>query len=175
LGLSIIQRETLPFVFGTFAAVGFVCRPNEKRFDAIVLFLSLSSFFGYVLMRSVLIPVPGHAEQLNLSAILLSLAAWREKVTEVFIFQAFLSQNLLILLAAVLAALTISRGFKREAKLPLFPTLEISLFVSVFVLSIIGFGAGIQVNNIGRILSVLTPVAAALCARNLSCLLGKAS
>jgi hypothetical protein len=174
LSLSVIQRETIPFVFGTFAAVGLLFRPNERRFDAIVLFLSLSSFLGYVLMRSVFIPVPGHEEQLNLSAYLLSLAAWREKVTEAFIFQAFLSQNLLILLAAVLAALTISRGFQRKAKLPLFPTLEISLFASVFVLSVIGFAAGIQVNNIGRILSVLTPVAAALLARNLSCLLGKA-
>jgi hypothetical protein len=164
LSLSVIQRETIPFVFATFAAVGLLfCPPNQRRFNASILLFSAVCFLVYVFMRSVLIPVSGAEKQLSPSAVLASLEAWRDQMTSEFVFQAILSKNLLILLAAVLAASAILRRFDRKAEL------EISVFISAFVLIIIGIGAGIG-NNVGRILSVLTPIVAPLCVKNLACL-----
>lgn len=172
LCLSVIQRETIPFVFGVFAAVGLVFGRNDRRFNTIVLVCSAAAFLAYVLMRSVLIPIPGAERQISPHAVLSSLDAWREQITRDFVFQALLSENLLILLALLLAPSAASRGAKGTVGLEWFPALEISLFVSACVLIVLGLGAGIG-NNVGRILAVLTPIAAPLCVRLLARLSGE--
>ena len=162
LCLSVIQRETIPFVFCVFGAVGLAFHQRERGFDAAVIICSVASFLAYVFIRTALIPVPGNEDQLSPLAILSSLETWRAKITADFIFQALLSQNMLVLLAAVCAALAISRVFGKKHYFHQVPTSEISVFISAFVLTAIGFGAGVEVNNIGRIISILTPVAAPL-------------
>lgn len=169
LCLSIIQRETLPFVFGVFAAVGLILHRTSRAFNAIVLLLSGAAFLGYIVMRSVLIPVAGAEKQLSPLAVLSSLEAWRAQMTKEFFFQALFSENLLILLVVLLAALAMSRKADGRTELLMFPALEISVFISAFVLTILGIGAHIG-NNVGRIVSVLTPIVVALCVRNLACL-----
>ena len=54
LCLSVIQRETIPFVFGVFGAVGLIFHENKRRFNWLVLLLSVASFLTYMLIRLVL-------------------------------------------------------------------------------------------------------------------------
>ena len=171
LCLSVFQRETIPIVFGVFSAVGLIFHRGERRLDGVVLLCSLTSFATYIFIRSVLIPVTGNEDQISPSAILSSLEIWQTKVTKDFIFQALLSQNLLILLATMWAVLATSRAFKSRPDLPWAHTSEISVFLSAFSLIVVGFAAGIQVNNIGRVLAILTPIVSSLLARNLASLI----
>ena len=83
-------------------------------------------------------------------------------------FQALLSQNLLLLLAAELVVLSVVRRFRCEVGPSAIPTHEISTFLAALTLVFIGFAAGIQVNNIGRVLSILAPVSALLIVKNLA-------
>jgi hypothetical protein len=167
LCLSVIQRETIPFVFGALGAVGLIYHNEARHFNGLVLLLSLSSFLIYILVRVVLIPIPGNESQLRLLDIMSSLGSWQQKITKDFIFQALLSQNLLILLAGTATALTLARRLGSAAEPLPIPTSEISVFIAALTLVLIGFAADIG-NNIGRILSILTPLAAPLLVRNLA-------
>ena len=170
LCLAVIQRETIPFVFGVLGAVGLFFPGKTRQFDGLVLLLSLVSFLVYILVRLVLIPIPGNESQLRLLDIAASIASWQHKITKDFIFQGLLSQNLLILLATSVTALSLARRFGSAGEPPPMPMSEISVFLTALALVLIGFAAGIEVNNIGRILSILTPLAVPLFVRNLACI-----
>ena len=60
-------------MFGVLGAVGLMYPRKTRRFDGLVLLLSLASFLTYILVRLVLIPIPGNESQLRLLDIMSSL------------------------------------------------------------------------------------------------------
>lgn len=160
LALSIVERETIPVMIGAIAAAHLTLTREQRRFDIVVIVLcgvALALYFG---MRLVWAPVAGHENQTDLAE---SLAHWRPLLfSKEVIFQGYLSQNLLILLGLVL----VWRWMQRGRAPPLSPEvtrLIVGLFVAAAVLVFTGFTAKIG-QNVGRVLAMLTPVAASLLA-----------
>jgi hypothetical protein len=162
LALSIVQRETIPIVFGAFSVFIMLLRPDSWRFHAKVLAVSVVAFLLYVGMRLIWAPAPGNDQQLNPTSFIHLLTQWGRLATREGLFQIFLSQNLLIGLGAVaiLAVLTDSHGTRALRSAIDHPV--IALYLTALVLLVVGVGTLSQSNNIGRVLSILTPIAAPL-------------
>jgi hypothetical protein len=163
LGLSIVQRETIPIVFGAFSAAMLLMRPGERRFHLAVLAASLAAFALYVALRLKWAPASGYAEQLEPGSFIRLLGKWRRLASADNLFQIVLTQNLLIGLGLV-------SGWARLVGKPLGASTA-ALFATVLALAVVGVGTLIQSHNIGRILAVLTPIEAALLASGLAALL----
>lgn len=162
LALSIFERETIPFMIAAIAAAHFVLAREQRRFDALVVALSAVAFGLYWGMRTTWAPVAGHAEQTHLAALIQAFAVWRGFFNKDVLFQGFLSQNLLILLA-----LTLVWRWRPGARSPPLAaeTLRLiaGLFAAAAVLVVLAFLTRIG-QNVGRIVAMLTPVAASLLA-----------
>ena len=163
LGLSIVQRETIPVVFGAFSAAMLLLRPAERRFHLAVLAASLAAFGLYVALRIEGAPESGYPEQLEPGSFVRLLGQWRRLVSIDNLFQIVLTQNLLIGVGLVTgwAALV-----GRPPRAPV-----AALFAAVLALAVVGVGTLYQSHNIGRVLAVLTPIEAALLASGLAALL----
>jgi hypothetical protein len=169
LGLSVIQRETIPIVFGALSVFTFLIRRDSARFHALVLTASVAAFLLYVAMRLWWAPAQGNDQQLNPTTFVHLLAHWDRLATRESVFQVFLSQNLLLGLAAVSLAGALARPAGiRELQDP--PTS--ALYLTALTLTALGVGTLSQSNSLGRVLSILTPIAAPLLVRALARLFG---
>jgi hypothetical protein len=156
--VSILERETIPLMLGVIAGVGLVLSPDRRRFDAAVVVLAAAAFAAYFAMRTVWIPVAGAGGQTHLAGLLSGLSRWRRYATKDIFFQDFLSQNLLILLGLTLAW----RRLSRASPLPKRVRQHIvALFATAAALVFVCIAAEV---SIGRIVTMLTPVAAPLLA-----------
>lgn len=174
--LSLFQRETIPVAFGVIASIDWLIRPDpskQKQFFYLkVLICSLLVSVGYIILRKVLIPIEGHNYQLSLSNSIANLLDCFPPSKQL-IMQGALSQNIyFVFLGAVLTILVLryQSSPKQFWKGYLVSTLKATGFFqltcALIVLDIIGLAAGIG-NNIGRIGSVLTPIAATLSVLNI--------
>jgi hypothetical protein len=164
LVLSILQRETIPIALGAFSLATWVVTRRNTRFLLAVVALSCAAFVLYLLMRTLWWPVAGHEDQLSLAAFLQRLADWRRLANTEFLRQTLLSQNLLIIVGVVWAA-------RLAANSPAFSELVggvVALFGAAVTLLVLGVGILDQVNNVGRLVAILTPIAAPLLVASLT-------
>jgi hypothetical protein len=164
LCLSVVQRETIPIVFAVLSASMLFLRPQERRFHAGVIGASAAAFLAYVYLRLVWAPAPDNGQQLGLGSFAHQLQQWPRLLNWQSALQIVLTQNLLIGLALACASLTARR---RASAWPT-QALIIALYLTAVVLMVLGVGTLRQSNNIGRVVSVLTPIAAALLAAALA-------
>ncbi|HEY2482632.1 MAG TPA: hypothetical protein VGI30_10610, partial [Caulobacteraceae bacterium] len=167
LCLSIIQRETIPIVFGALSLFMLRVPQESRRFHVNVLAISVVAFLAYIGMRLAYSPLPGNEQQLSPTSFLYLLSHWNRLATREGAFQVFLSQNLLICLGGI-TALTVLAGPGAPARprSAIDPT-TVALLLTAFVLTAVGIGTLSQSNNIGRVLSILTPITAPLLAKGL--------
>jgi len=156
--VCIVERESIPLMLGAFAGVRLVLSPDHRRFDAAVIALSAAAFAAYFAMRTAWLPVAGHPLQTHAAGYLRGLSRWRRSMTANVLFQDFLTQNLLILLGLTL-------GWRRLSRAPPLARpirqLIVALFVTAGVMVVVCIAAE---TTIGRIVTMLTPVAAPLLA-----------
>jgi len=152
LALAILQRETILIVFASISGIALLLQQDKQRFNAIIFLWSAACCIAYLLMRTIILPIPGATEQTDPAAILEHLRTFH--LTRDILFQGFLSQNLLwlYLIAVILF------GDERSRRLWL-PT----LLGTFLVLTVVSIAAGID-NNLGRIASILSPIWAAFVA-----------
>jgi hypothetical protein len=161
VGLSVVQRETVPMVFGALSVFTAILRRDEWRFHLAVLGVTIIAFLAYVIMRLVWLPAPSYEQQLNPASFILMIGQWGRLATLDNLFQVFLSQNLLIALGVVTVLAVFARPSgattSRWAESP-----TAALFLTTLALTVLGIGTLDPVNGLGRVLSILTPIAAAL-------------
>ena len=154
LALAILQRETILIAFASISGIALLLRDNDRRqrFNQFVFLWSIACGTTYLLMRTIILPIPGASGQTDPTVLLGHLRTF--KLTDDVVFQGLLSQNLLWLyLAAVILC-----GDERSRRL-WFPT----LLGTFLVLAVISVAEGVG-NNVGRIASILSPILAALVA-----------
>jgi hypothetical protein len=152
LALAILQRETILIIFSSISGIAFLLQPKERRFNKRVFLWSIACFFAYLLMRTIILPVPGASQQTDPAAILEHLRAFH--LTWDVIIQEVLSQNLLWLYIA--AVFIVDDARSRRFWLPtLLGTFLLLLMISIA-----------EAVNIGRIESILSPAFAAFVATN---------
>ena len=165
LALSIVERETIPVMIGAIAGAHVVMSREQRRFDVIVVALSIAALAVYLGMRMIWAPVAGHAEQTHIGGLVRALSDWRSQVNTDVLLQGYASQNLLILLGLTLAWRWLRRG--RTPPLPAaIRRLIVGLFAAAAALAVVSFLTMIG-QNVGRIIAMLTPVAATLLALSL--------
>jgi hypothetical protein len=164
LALSVVERETIPIMLGAIAGARLLVSAKHRRLDLVTLALCAAAFAAYWAMRTLWAPVAGHEDQMRIGrSALRVITHWRALISKDVIFQGFLSQNLFILMA-VLLAWRRWQG-RRAAPLPAQTgPLFLGLWAAAAVLVPIGFLALHPPNSIGRIFAMLTPVAASLLA-----------
>jgi hypothetical protein len=164
LALSILQRELIPIIFAVFAA-GMLVRQHEARgFHLLIIAAASAAFLAYVALRLSGIAAPGNENQLDPHSILRNLLDWRRYASADVLFQAFLSQNLLIALAALWAwRRLVGRGRGAAGDGPLNAMIVATLAV-VPVLVVICFGTLSNAAGAGKELALLTPLVAPLLA-----------
>jgi hypothetical protein len=168
LGLSVIQRETIPIVFGALSVFTMIFRRDQWRFHLAVLAVSLVAFLAYVVMRQVWAPAGGFEQQLRPTNFIHLLGQWGRLATLEGLFQVVLSQNLLIALGAVTVLAIFTRSDRATPRRWAIHSPTISLFLTAIALTILGVGALDPINGLGRVLSILTPIAAPLLVRALA-------
>ena len=150
LMLAILQRETILITFASISSIALLLQDGNRKFNGFVFFWSIASGAAYLLMRTILLPIPGAGQQTDPAVLLEHLQNF--KVTKDFVFQELLSQNLLwLFLAAVIFC-----GDGRSRRLWL-PTLLGTFLVLVVV-------CVAESANVGRIASILSPIFAAFVA-----------
>lgn len=162
LSLSVIQREIILVIFGIFAFVTIFLdvkdmdriQWDEIRFELYVFTLSVVGFSIYILMRTVLIPVPGAESQLTASVLLTNLLS--PDITLKLLLSTFYVQNILFLYIFGGLWLFINYGSFNVDRHFFY-----HIIFSFIGILIIGLAAGIG-NNIGRISGLLTPLSATL-------------
>ena len=77
-------------------------------------------------------------------------------------------QNILILTTLAWSVTAVLRKSKGQRQLEPLSVAERALLVSAFSLVVLGFATSIEVNNLGRLLSVLTPASVPLLVRNIA-------
>ncbi len=162
--LSIVQRETIPVVFGALSVFGMLLQRDAWRFHLKVLAISVIAILLYLGMRLGW-PAPSNLRQLSPASFVYLIGDWPRLLTRDGLFQVFLTQNLLIGLgvaAAVAAFATSGRTAGQRAD----PTVA-ALYLTTVALLLVGVGALEQSNSIGRVLSILTPIAAPLFVKTL--------
>lgn len=157
--IGILQREIAPIIFLVFAGTDLLTGRKQidnlegqrkpRRFVWSVAVWSLVCFSAYFLLRHV-IHAPGNESQTNSHSQLQALLSFR--LTKAYVMQVFVGQNLFIVLAAVWVALFRRYRIRSKMLLP--------LVIASGVLCVISVMAGIS-NNAGRMLALLTPIAAA--------------
>lgn len=165
LGLSVIQRETIPIVFGALSVSTFLIRRDSARFHAQVLAASVAAFFLYVALRLWWAPAQGNDRQLDPGTFVHLLAHWDRLATHESLFQVFLSQNLLLGLAAV--SLVVALAKPVGSREPQDPPAS-ALYLTALALAVVGVGILSQSNSLGRVLAILTPIVAPLLVRALA-------
>jgi len=153
---SILQREILPLAFVAFAfvqATTTILATRDKsvwdkrlRFYAIAGGWSALTFAGYLLFRTLVVPVDGFEGQMRLRSQLGALTHFH--LTRPFVFQVLISQNLLVLF---LGACWVLYRRAKEYDPMLLPIA--AAWVGLFALGVIS-NIG---NNVGRITAFLTP------------------
>lgn len=164
LCLAIFQREIVPIIFAALSASLIVLGSKDRKFHATILMLSVAAFGLYAAMRTFWIPVAGYEEQLSLSSFVQLLSQWSRLLSANAIFQVFLSQNLLIVLGALSVWSVIGRPGNGKASDAATDPLTGGLYMTALLLTVVGVGTLLQSNNIGRILSLLTPIASPILA-----------
>ena len=146
-------------VFGALSLFAALLQPDRWRFHAKVLVLCIVAVAFYLGMRLAW-PAPSNERQLSPASFFYLLGHWRRLATRDGLFQVFLSQNLLIGLGIV-AAVAAFANSRRTAGKRADPTI-VALYLTAAALLLVGIGALEQSNSIGRVLSILTPIAAPL-------------
>jgi hypothetical protein len=154
LALSIFQRETIIIALGLIAVFDLLLSRKEKRFRLQICVMSAVCFAAYFLARRLFIP--GLEQQTHLGGIVYTLAHFH--LTNAIIFQGVISQNTLAIFLAVALVARRHAGLRQ----PWVPV----LLATTAVIYILGLAAGLG-NNVGRLVSVLTPVFAGLAAAGL--------
>jgi len=152
LALAILQRETILIVFASISGIALLLQHEKRRFNAIIFLWSIACCIAYLLMRTIILPIPGATEQTDPAAILEHLRTFH--LTRDILFQGFLSQNLLWLY--LVAVILFGDEQSRRFWLP-------TLLGTFLVLTVVSIAAGID-NNLGRIASILSPIWAAFVA-----------
>jgi hypothetical protein len=154
LVLAIFQRELIPVVFGLIAGAAFVIGHGSRRYNLFVLATAIACFALYLVMRFAVIGVTGQEAQLMpfIAPMLEGAITW-DLVVPVLV-----SQNVMMIAITVGAARWLKQGrVPRELFV---------LLIACAVLGVLGLGSNMG-TNIGRLVGVLTPVFAALIARDL--------
>jgi hypothetical protein len=167
--VSIFQREVLPTVFFVWSCVDLLFVSRQKKRDRFYVFAaaaSVLSLLGYVLMRKVLIPVAGYAEQLDLRSILSSILNIHP--SKELIMQGVVSQNIYFIFVSVVLLLVALRKQRLiSTDNFLMNTGLVQATCALLVILLIGLAAGIE-NDIGRYGAIITPIVASLTAVHLT-------
>lgn len=158
LALSVIQRETIPIVFGAFSLSLMALRRQDRRFHAAIVAVSLAALLAYLAMRLATTAGQGNTAQLSAASFGYWLGQWGRLASMGSLFQIVLTQNLLIALALASLLLVASTRPAAGANAQATP----ALYFTAVVLALVGVGALSQSNNIGRVLAILTPITAPL-------------
>lgn len=169
LCLSMMQRETIPIVFGTIAILDLLILRKGKtstRFFMQVLASSILTFGSYLFMRTVWLPVSEYKEgaQLSLTGMFGNVTSFLSdiisfNISQELLFQGMFTQNtyLMFICLVFFAALQKRKQIKR---LLLEKSYFLQISCTLVVLDLVGIASGIG-NNIGRIAAILTPITAA--------------
>ena len=160
LALAVFERELIPLMIGAIAAVDLVISREQRRFDITVLVLCVAAVALYAGMRTVWAPVAGKGFEAQIGIGARAASLWRAFASRDVLVQGFLTQNLLILLGLNLLW---RRGWRAPALPVEVARLVIGLFAAAAVLVAVSYLAMIG-QNVGRILAMLTPIAATLLA-----------
>ncbi len=157
--VSIFQKEIISIILGIFSFIYFVYhfKYNESKnlhmFYIKTFLISLGSFLTYIIVRKVLMPVDGHANQLSTDAWLNSFL--NTNFSEIsFVIPTLLSSNLLYLLISLF--LIIFYKYKQDLN-QLYKADFVAILFTVAGLYFIGIITSIG-TNIGRILLNLSPI-----------------
>lgn len=169
LVLSIFQREMLIILFLVMAFTDwFLASKQYKRFYSLVTIIATLSFLMHLLVRTILLPAPSTGsggQHLDVQSMLPNFIASLTPSKEA-IFQSALSQNIyMIFLMTVLFFIYLQ--IKEKKPLRIVDTGIIQISLALIVISIISGLAAIG-NNTGRVLSLATPIIAALTAIHFS-------
>jgi hypothetical protein len=180
LFLSIFQKETIPIVFGVLAAIDLLASFWDKKvhlFYKWTFASSLLAFVGYLLVRTVLLPVGGEYEsQLNAASMMANLTnLFTAGFSSTLFFQGVITQNTYLIfafttliffifhskrdLAPVTACRSPSVTACRSPHLLTQKSYFLQISCAMLLLDLVGIAAGIG-NNIGRIAAILTPITA---------------
>lgn len=157
--LSVTQREVIPLIFAVWSGVELI-RLRRDRVAAWRaarrLLVCLGVFGAYLAVRFLIFPeISGNSHQLSAAGWLKSLTGSAPDAG--FLFKLMVQQNILILLAVVVAIVLWRDG--RSGLPPLVRSGAVNLTAVLVVLFWIGLGAGIWLNT-ARLLLFMTPVIA---------------
>ena len=157
LALSIFQREVLPVAFALIAVFSLLIGEENRRYNLFVLAAAVACFAGFMVMRLLVIPVPGYAPPLSPSGFIATLFAAPITLRELT-FPVLLAQNVILISIGVAGTLWL-----KERRIP---RDLLVLLLSFAGLVVLGLGSGADL-SIGRIAGLLSPAFAALAARDL--------
>ncbi len=150
LALAILQRETILIAFASISGIALLLQEDNRRFNGFVFLWAIVCGAAYLLMRTIILPIPGAGQQTDPAVLLEHLRNF--KVTKDFVLQEIFSQNLLWLFLATVVFC--GDGRSRRLWLP-------TLLGTFFVLAVVCVA---ESANVGRIASILNPILAAFVA-----------
>ena len=164
LFVSIFQRETIPIVFGVLAALDLLASFRDQQVNLFYKWTfasSLLAFVGYLLVRTVLLPVGGEYEsQLNAASMIANLTnLLTAGFSSTLFFQGIITQNTFLIFGLTTLIFAIFQRKRGLAHVLTQKSYFLQLSCAMLVLDLVGLAAGIG-NNIGRIAAILTPITA---------------
>ncbi|MGP9826912.1 hypothetical protein ACT048_20785 [Ectopseudomonas khazarica] len=153
LALSVIQRETIPILILTLAAVDWLLADSkEQKLNHIKIALIATAFcFIYFVIRSFIFPAPGHEYQLSLNSLINNLISSFPPSKEL-IFQGVIAQNSYFVFLALLAVNIVVNG-RAGIAAALRTSFAVHITVELVALQLLGLATGIG-NSIGRIAAI---------------------
>jgi uncharacterized membrane protein (UPF0136 family) len=151
LMLAILQRETILIVFASISGIALMLQHDNRRFNGVVFLWSVACCIAYLLMRTTILPIPGHTEQTDPAWVFNNLRTFH--LTRDVFFQGFFSQNLLFVYLTAI----IFFGDEQSRRFWL-PTLLGTFLVLVVVCLAENIG------NFGSTTCILSPILAAFVA-----------
>ena len=150
--LSILNKEIKSIIFCIFSFALIIYQLKTKKsfenFYIKTFIISLLCFITYIIIRVAIFPIDGGEAQINIKSLIHNLIKVNIDIT--LIKQGILSITTLIIL---LFFILINNRYYDLIK----DKMTFSLIISIFILFIVGLMSGIG-NNIGRIISSMTPI-----------------
>jgi hypothetical protein len=155
--LTIIQREIIPLIFLIMAIFDFLSNRKQHssvKFEIYAITASLLSMAGYLLIRTIVFPLPGYEFQYSVGSYLKYFVEFFSGEYKFgygdFFLQSFVTQNILILFLIT--------SLLKMGKYVINDRLELAK-IGAFLFVIIGLSIGVhENNNTGRMINNLNPV-----------------
>jgi hypothetical protein len=149
LALAVLQRELILVVFAAIAGLALLLQ-DEKKFNGFVLFWSLTCFIVHAAVRKFALTSPDMYGQLDPGTLAANLVNFHP--TKEFLFQAIISQNLLILYIASSLLLAI-----KAKEWSVWPAILLGAVLTIAIVTILSIDNA-NTTNLGRYASLLSPI-----------------